>query len=389
MALDRKALDLCVDEFSQELSALSRRIHAHPELCFEERQAAAWLGDCLERELGRPIERGLAGLETAFRARVGSGTPRIAILAEYDALPEIGHACGHNLIAGSAVGAFLALARHAPKLSGSVEIIGTPAEEGGGGKIKLLEAGVFDGIDAAMMFHPFDRDILAHPALCSMRLAMTFQGVPAHAAAAPFAGKSALTACLETFRLIDSQRVHFRDGVRVHGIVTNGGQAVNVIVEHAASEFTLRAQTSAELLRVKAIVLRCARGAALACDVEVSFKEKLGYREMQNNLTMARRFGAALETLGRRARESDPRVGAGSTDMGDVSLRVPSIHPYLAICDEGESLCHEHRFAECAQSERGMATMLVAAKAMARTATDLLEDPNLLAEARREFEAMH
>ena len=127
----------------------------------------------------------------------------------------------------------------------------------------------------------------------------------------------------------------------------------------------------------------------MACDVEVSFKEKLGYREMQNNLTMARRFGAALETLGRSARESDPRVGAGSTDMGDVSLRVPSIHPYLAICDEGESLCHEHRFAECAQSERGMATMLVAAKAMARTATDLLEDPNLLAEARREFEAMH
>lgn len=387
MPLDRKALDLRVDELSNDLSALSRRIHAHPELCFEERQASAWLGDCLERELGAKVERGVGGLETAFRARVGRGTPRIAILAEYDALPEIGHACGHNLIAGSAVGAFLALARQASEFEGSVEIIGTPAEEGGGGKIKLLEAGVFQGVDAAMMFHPFDRDILAHPALCSMRIGMTYVGVPAHAAAAPFAGKSALTACMETFRLIDSQRVHFRDGVRVHGIITNGGQAVNVIVENASSEFTLRASTSAELERVKAIVLRCARGAALACDVSVSTQEKIGYREMQNNLTMARRFGVALEALGRNARETDARVGAGSTDMGDLSLHLPSIHPYLAICDEGESLCHEHRFADCAASDRGMSTMLVAAKAMARTALDLLEDPKLLGEVRREFEA--
>ncbi len=389
MALDRKALDLCVDEFSQELSALARRIHAHPELCFEEHRAAGWLTECLERELGATIERGVGGLPTAFRARIGTAGPKIAILAEYDALPEIGHACGHNLIAGSAVGAFLALAQQASRLAGSVEIIGTPAEEGGGGKIKLLQAGVFEGIDAAMMFHPFDRDILAHPALCSMRIAMTYRGVPAHAAAAPHAGKSALTACLETFRLIDSQRVHFRDGVRVHGIVTNGGQAVNVIVENAASEFTLRAQTSAELERVKAIVLRCARGAALACDVDVSFSEKVGYREMKNNLTMARRFGAALESLGRNARETDTRVGAGSTDMGDLSLHLPSIHPYLAICDEGESLCHEHRFADCAASDRGMSTMLIAAKAMARTTLDLLEDPKLLAEVRREFDAAH
>jgi len=387
MALDRKALDLCVDELSQELSALSRQIHAHPELCFEEHQASTWLGDCLERELGGPVERGVGGLATAFRARVGTGSPRVAILAEYDALPDIGHACGHNLIAGGAVGAFLALARGAASLPGSVEIIGTPAEEGGGGKIKLIEAGVFQGVDAAMMFHPFDRDILAHPALCSMRIAIAYEGVPAHAAAAPFAGKSALTACLETFRLIDSQRVHFRDGVRVHGIVTNGGQAVNVIVEHAASEFTLRAQTSAELERVREIVLRCARGAALACDVSVSFEEKRGYREMRNNLTMARRFGAALEALGRNPRETDARVGAGSTDMGDLSLYLPSIHPYLAICDEGESLCHEHRFADCAASERGMSTMLVAAKAMARTTLDLLEDPKLLGDVRREFEA--
>jgi amidohydrolase len=386
MALDRTTLDRCVDELADELSALSRRIHANPELSFAERQAASWIAECLERQLGIRVERGLGGLPTAFRARIGSGAPRVAILAEYDALPEIGHACGHNLIGGAAVGAFIALARQGrPHPCGSVEIIGTPAEETGGGKIALLRAGVFDAVDAAMMFHPFDRDILAHPALCSMRISVTYHGVPAHAAVAPFAGKSALSACIDTFGLIDSQRICLRNGTRIHGIVANGGRAVNVIVEHAGAEFTLRAPTLGDLEHAKGIVLRCARGAAFASDVEVSFKEKVGYREMKNNLTLARRFGAALQALGRSARETDPRVGAGSTDMGDLSLRVPSIHPYLAICDEGEALCHQRAFAASAASGRGLSTMLLAAKAMARTALDLLEEPELLADVRREF----
>jgi metal-dependent amidase/aminoacylase/carboxypeptidase family protein len=249
----------------------------------------------------------------------------------------------------------------------------------------LADAGVFDGVDAAMMFHPYDRDILAHPALASRWITMKFQGTPAHAAAAPWDGQSALTACLETFRLVDSQRVHFRDGVRVHGYVTNGGQAVNIIPEHAACEFSVRAPFKAELERVAAIVERCARGAAMACGVEVALSVRQGYREMKNNLALARRFGAALEALGRPARETDPRVGSGSTDMGDLSQVVPSIHPYLAICNEGETLCHQHAFAACAASERGFDTMLTAAKAMARTAADLLEDAKLLAAVKREF----
>ncbi|HEY4158235.1 MAG TPA: amidohydrolase [Polyangiaceae bacterium] len=384
MLLDRDRLDRRVDTLGAELSGLARRIHEHPELCYEERQASSWIAECVEQH-GVRVERGAGGLETAFVARAGGAGPKIAILAEYDALPEIGHACGHNLIAAGAVGAFLALAPEAANLAGSVELIGTPAEEGGGGKIRLMDAGVFDGVDAAIMFHPYDRDILAHPALCSMRIEMRFHGVPSHAAAAPHAGRSALTACLETFRLIDSQRVRFQDGARVHGIVTNGGQAVNIVVEHAACEFTLRAKTSAELEQVREVALRCARGAALACDVQVAFVEKRGYREMRNNLVMARRFGAALAALGRPAPERDDRVGAGSTDMGDVSLRIPSIHPYLAICDQGESLCHEHRFAACANSERGMSTMLLAAKAMARTVLDLLEDQRTLEDAKHEF----
>jgi amidohydrolase len=382
--IDREQIDRSVESVAPRVIALSRRIHAHPELRFEEHRAAGWLAESIE-QAGVEVERGVGDLPTAFRARLGDGRgPRVAILAEYDALPEIGHACGHNLIAGGALGAFLALAEQG-RLPGNVDLIGTPAEEGGGGKIRLLEAGVFAGVDAAMMFHPYDRDILVHPALASRWFTMKFAGKPAHAAIAPWDGNSALTACLETFRLIDAQRVHFRDGVRVHGFVTNGGQAVNVIPEHAACEFSVRAPAKAELERVAAIVERCARGAALACGVEVELSIRQGYREMKNNVVMARRFGAALEALGRPARETDGRVGAGSTDMGDLSQAVPSIHPYLAICDEGETLCHQHAFAACASSDRGFGTMLVAAKAMARTALDLLEDAKLLERVKAEF----
>jgi amidohydrolase len=386
MTLDRRALDQAVDESYSSLTELAARLHEHPELAYQEHRASSWIAELLEAS-GVRVERALGGVETAFRARVGSGSgPRVAILAEYDALPEIGHACGHNLIAAGAVGAFLAFVRQQKPLAGTVELIGTPAEEGGGGKIRLIDAGAFRDVDVAMMYHPYDRDILAHPALATTRTTLSYKGAPAHAAIAPWDGNSALTACLETFRLVDSQRVHFRDGVRVHGIVTDGGQAVNVIPERAEALFLLRAPSLSELARVREIVERCARGAALACGVEVDVQMRAGYKNMRNNLTLARRFGAALETLGRRPRESDPGVGAGSTDMGDVSHLVPSIHPYLAICDEGETLCHEREFAACARSPRGFETMRVAAKAMARTTAEVLEDAALLSAAREEFE---
>jgi metal-dependent amidase/aminoacylase/carboxypeptidase family protein len=238
-----------------------------------------------------------------------------------------------------------------------------------------------------MMFHPFDRDLLAHTALASLWLTFDFKGKPSHAAIAPHAGKSALTACLDTFRLVDGQRVHFRDGVRVHGYVTNGGQAVNIIPERAGCEFSVRALDGVELARVRGIVERCARGAALASDVEVSVGVRQGYKDMVNNMALARRFGAHTGALGRPARERDDRIGAGSTDMGDVSHVVPSIHPWLAIVDEGEALCHERRFAEAAGAPSGLSTALVAAKAMARTAVDYLADAELRAAVSAEWTA--
>jgi metal-dependent amidase/aminoacylase/carboxypeptidase family protein len=234
------------------------------------------------------------------------------------------------------------------------------------------------------MFHPFDRDLLAHPTLANAYVTFTFHGRASHAALAPWDGASALTACIQTFTLIDSQRVHFKDGVRVHGYITQGGDAVNIIPERAVSELSVRAFAREELDRVLAIVTRCARGAALASGVEVEVVVRNGYRDMRNNLPLARRFGQHLEALGRKPRELDPSVGTGSTDMGDVSHVVPAIHPWLAICDEGETTCHQREFAACAGSERGFAAMVDAAKALALLARDVLEDETLRGAAKRE-----
>jgi len=382
-----RAIDDAVSADARDLVTLAANLHANPELRFEEVKAAAWIAE-LVASRNITVEKGLGGMPTSLRARAGTaGGPRVAILAEYDALPEIGHACGHNLIAAGAVGAFLAAARVAERAGGEVVLLGTPAEEGGGGKIKLIDAGAFEGLDAAMMFHPLDRDILAHSALASMWLMFDFVGTPSHAAAAPHVGASALTACMDTFRLVDGQRVHFKDGVRVHGFITNGGQAVNIIPERAACEFSVRARDVKELARVQAIVERCARGAAMASGVEVHLKMRQGYKDMRNNLTMARVFGEHLAAGGRKAQETDERVGAGSTDMGDVSHVVPSIHPYLAIVGEGEAMCHEHRFTTAAASDAGTETALTAAKAMAKTAIELLRSPALREAVRAEWSA--
>lgn len=381
------ALDAAVDACAPELDALARELHAHPELRFEEHRAAAAIAGLLERH-GHEVERGLADMPTSFRARAGQegGGPRIAILAEYDALPEIGHACGHNLIAAGAVGAFLAAARVVARVGGTVELLGTPAEEGGGGKIKLIDAGIFTGVDAAIMYHPFDRDLLVHPTLASAWLRFAFRGTPSHAAIAPHEGKSALTACMDTFRLIDGQRVHFRDGVRVHGYILDGGQAVNIVPETSSCEISVRAATSAELERVKAVVVRCARAAAMASDVPFEVDERRGYAELVNNRALARVFGEHLARVGRAPKWEDSTIGAGSTDMGDVSHVVPSIHAWVAICGEGETTCHQRAFAAAAASDRGLCAAREAAKSLAATALEFLGSSDLRAAVRSEFD---
>ncbi|HEY8208804.1 MAG TPA: amidohydrolase [Myxococcaceae bacterium] len=376
-----------IERESEALCKLSRRIHEHPELRFQEHQAAAWLSAAVEAA-GVQVERGVGGMETAFRARIGKpGGARVAILAEYDALPNVGHACGHNLIAAGAVGAFLGLASVRDELPGEVLLLGTPAEEGGGGKIKLIGAGAFEGLDAAMMFHPFDRDLLANGALASEWITFSFTGKPSHAAAAPWEGNSALSGVIQTFNLIDSQRVHFRDGARVHGIITNGGEAMNIIPEHAACQFGVRATTTAHLEVMVEQVLTCARAAAMATRTGLRISREKGYADMRNNMAIARAFGRHMEALGRPSPERDDSAGQGSTDMGDVSHVVPAIHPYLGICDKDSAMCHQHEFAQHAASDRGMQAMLAAARAMALTTEELLRDRTLRDAVRAEFEA--
>lgn len=381
------AILAAIDAAAGALDAVARDIHARPELCYEERYAADRIAGELDRA-GLAAERGAGGVETALRARFGRpGGPRVAILAEYDALPEIGHACGHNLIAAGALGAALGLHAVRDRLPGEVVFLGTPAEEGGGGKIRLIEAGLFEGLDAAMMFHPLDRTLLWQGALAMTRLEMTFRGRPAHAAAAPWDGSSALSAVIHTFNLVDAARVHLRDGARVHGIITDGGQAVNIIPERAACAFSVRAPTAAYLETVKDHVRRAAEAAALATATTLELTEKQGYRDMRNNEPLARRFGDKLAALGVAFAVTDPRIGIGSTDMGDVSYVVPAIHPYVGICAPGEAFPHQHGFAARAAAAEGLVAMRAAAKAMALLCWDVLADADLRRAAHAAFDA--
>jgi len=296
-----------IDRFKDQAIGLGRQIHAHPELKFEERFAAGLLCGALG-EIGVEVERGVGGLETAFRAEAGKSDrsdrshPTVAILAEYDALPN-GHSCGHNLICTAALAAFAGLAAMRGQLPGRVVILGTPAEEGGGGKIILLEKGVLKDVDVAMMAHPVDGEFATFPTLATRHLRLTFHGHASHAAAAPWAGASALAAVIQTFQSVDAARLHFRDGSRIHGIITNGGQAVNIIPEKAECEFLCRAHTTSYTHEIADRVLRCAEAAAAATGTKLAHEILGGYKNMINNLAMAHRYARHCEAR-RRARRA-------------------------------------------------------------------------------------
>jgi len=375
-----------IDAASGELVALARRIHATPEIGFQEHQAAAWLTETLAR-YGYKVEHGIADLETAFRAEIrgAHARPAVAILAEYDALPEIGHACGHNLISTAAVGAGIGLAAVREQLGGRAVILGTPAEEGGGGKVIMLQKGAFEGLDAAMMFHPAGYTLTNRGSLASFRLSVKFLGKAAHAAAAPYEGINALDAMIQTFNAIGLLRQQTREDARIHGIITYGGAAPNIIPDRAEAVFTVRAADSAYALDLLHRVIHCAEGAAMATGATLEHTVRKGYDAMRPNRAMGERFARHLERLGYAQDAPPDRPRMGSTDMGDVSQAVPSIHPYVAIGPK-DLAGHSVEFREAALSERGMQAMLAAAKAMALTAYDLLTEPEFLGEVRREFE---
>ena len=378
-----------VDARRNELIRISDTIHANPELAFQEFEAVTLLTSVLERE-GFKVQRGVAGLETAFVASYTSpkgDRPVIALLAEYDALAELGHACGHNIIGTASLGAGLAVRSVLDELPGTIQVVGTPGEEGEGGKIIMVEKGVFDGVDAAMMVHPSTRTLTRRTSLACYELKMEFFGQAAHAAASPDKGINALDACVLTYNNISALRQQLTDDVRIHGIITNGGSAPNIIPDYTAAEFLVRAAEKDVALAVLAKVEDCARAGALAAGAEVKLtRGDQYYANMVPNSVLADLFEANLTLLGRELQAAEPHERMGSTDMGNVSHVVPALHPYIAIAPE-EVAGHSPEFRAASVSPEGHAGLLDAAKALAMTAVDLFLNPDLVDAAWQEHRA--
>jgi amidohydrolase len=369
-----------VHDATHDLLALSHRIHAHPELGFEEERASGWVSEALT-DAGFAVETGICELPTAFRARAGSGPLHLAICAEYDCLPAIGHACGHNIIAASAVGAALALARVADDLGLTVSVVGTPAEEGGGGKIMLLERGAFSGMHAAMMVHPAPVDVVEPPILALTQFEVRYTGKEAHAAAFPEYGINAADALTVAQTAIGLLRQHIRGGDRVHGIVTKGGDAPNIVPAHTCAKYIVRARSLGELDEIRGKVMRCFEAGALATGSKLAVAEDHApYAEMHHDHALAAIYRRNAEALGRVFPEMSAVLerAAGSTDMGNVSLALPSIHPMIGIASL-PAVNHQPEFtAHCITASADQA-VVDGALAMAWTAIDVAGDAELCA----------
>jgi amidohydrolase len=373
-----------VDELAGELTQLAADIHANPELAFNEHRSA----DALIRTLRRhdfEVSSDVGGLETAFRAQCGSGSePSIAVLAEYDALPQIGHACGHNLICTAALGAGLAVRTAAPGMPGRLLVLGTPAEEGGGGKVLMARAGVFDGVDAAMMFHPSTRTVVNRPSKAMVRVTVEFHGKAAHASAAPDMGINALEAMVQTFVLVNGLRQHLRKEAVIHGVITEGGKAANIIPDYTSAQFSVRGNDFKYRDELVERLRQCVEAAALATGCRGVLTPGMSYDNIVGNEAIAEAFERNLQHLNVAIQEPSPNNRIGSTDMGDISQMLPAIHPYIAIAPDTIA-AHTTEFAAAAASEAGFRAMLNAARAMAMTCLDLFYRPDLLERARAEF----
>ena len=375
-----------VDRRAELLVDVSHRIHEHPELGYEEVFAHDLLSGVLAEE-GVDVESHAYGVDTAFVGRAGTSGPTIAVCCEYDALPGIGHACVHNIIAAAGLGAGLAAAAVAEAAGGRVVILGTPAEEGGGGKVRLIDAGAFEGVDAALMVHPAGGDLRRMDVIAIHRVLATYHGQSAHAAAFPWKGRNALDAAVLGYVNVAALRQHIRPNERIHGVFTDGGDKPNIVPARAAAEWYVRAGDVGRLETLKARVVACLEAGALAagCTMELDWQEPV-YADMRDNLPIVDLYAANAGTLGRRV--SDPDAGfsvVGSTDMGNVSYVVPSIHPMIAVSPPNISI-HTPEFADYARGAAGDAAVLDGAKAMAMTIADLWLRPEALEAASAAFD---
>lgn len=387
-ALRRRALT-AIDEHKDALVALSLAIHATPELAYQERVAAHRLTELLEAA-GFAVTRGFGGIATAYRADASgrAARPRVAILAEYDALADLGHGCGHNLIAMIGTAAALGVRAVIDDLNGAVAAIGTPAEEGGGGKVALLRAGAFDDVDVAMMIHPTaGRSLAGRHSLASNRVRVEYVGKAAHAASQPDQGVNALDAMVLLFSSINAMRQHLRPDARVHGFIANGGSAANVIPAYTEGRFSVRALDRRYQQEVLRRFVACAEGAAQAtgAQVKITVDENAAYDNMVFSSPLAERWAAHMRDLGQAVNGARDDERVGSTDMGNVMQVIPAIHPYVAISDEPIP-GHSTAFRDQAATPEAHARALAAAKALALTAIDVLAERALLEAARREFD---
>ncbi|MEW5784007.1 MAG: M20 family metallopeptidase [Bacillota bacterium] len=382
-------IDRIIKQETGALTGLAGALHRNPELGGREHYAAAILSDYLESK-GFAVTRGAAGLETAFIARSGRGEGgfHVAFCAEYDALPEIGHGCGHNLIGTAAVAAGVALAGSLAELAitGTVSVIGTPNEEIEGGKVDLIRAGIFDGVDTAMMFHPGCGNKIDVTSLACRDFHFIFHGRNAHAACDPWEGRNALDGVIMTFTGINALRQHLKDDVRVHGIITEGGLAGNIIPDRAVAQICVRSKDNRYLAEVVERVKNCARGAALASGTELEILESpYPYDAMVSNRLLGEVFRESLAESGPII-DSPHNEGMGSIDMGNVSRVVPAIHPVLAVTDRLVS-GHTAEFAGICGSEPAYAVALAAGQAMALTGLKVIRDPALQERIKAEFKA--
>ncbi len=364
-----------IDRLTPSLIDVSHSIWEHPELCFEEHHAHDLLCDMLEAHGLTPVRHAF-GLDTAFVAEAGTTGPVVAVCCEYDALPDIGHACGHNVIAAAGLGAGLAAAAVAEELEGRVRILGCPAEEGGGGKVFMIREGAFDGLTAAMMIHPADHDLPTMRTLAIQTLEVRYHGIASHAAAAPELGRNALDAAVLGYMNVAALRQHIAPDERVHGIFTEAGEKPNIVPRTAAATWYVRSATIAGLADLKERVLACLRAGADAagCGFEYRWIDP-PYSDLQDSTELLALYERNAAALGRvhPAQADRPEV-VGSTDMGDVSHVVASIHPMLAVAPPGVSI-HTPEFAEHARGPRGDRAVIDGAKAMAATIVDCWAAP--------------
>jgi amidohydrolase len=392
--LKRRACE-AVDRYAGQLVEAADWIHAHPEIGHQEVEAARRLTE-LVQTAGVDVEMGTAGMATAFKAELrgrGSGTPRVAILAEYDALPNLGHGCGHNLIGTSAVGAALALKEVLPELDGSIWLLGTPAEESAapnaGGKVHMVNAGIFDQVDAAIMFHPAtETTITADGSLAARGFEFYFHGRAAHAAGMPEQGINALDAVVQMYNAVSMLRQQVRSDVRIHGIILHGGAAANIIPDYASIRYRTRSDDADYLATVVEKVVACAEGAAKATGCRLEWKEYMpGYENTVPNQVLMDLMLQNLRSLGLDVATERKRKGRGSTDFGNVSRRVPGVEARIGITEHWDVPGHSIEFREAAGSDRGRTAMIHAAKGLAMTAVDLLAAPDNLRRAKEAFAA--